>query len=431
MSQRIAIAVLVAVASAGVIARQQSSPSPCDPNSAGLTLPAGFCAKVVADGLSAPRHMTFSPRGDLYVVLRDRMAGRGEEASSGGLIVLHDADGNGVFEQQQRFGPTLTGTGIAWRDTFLYVGFDDRLVRYRMSEGSLVPTGQPELIVQFPMQMAHAAKPFAFGPNGEVYIHVGAPSNACQNPDRRAEVPGERPCPLLELHGGIWKYDANQPGQKHSASARFSTGMRHTTSLVWHNGALYGAQHGRDPLDTMWPKRFKAEQNRDLPAEELQRYREGANFGWPYCYYDPFENKRVQAPEYGGDGTLEGECAKFDKPLVAFPAHNAPLDLVFYTGTQFPAEYRNGAFVAFHGSWNRAPFPMDGYNIRFVPFKGDSPSGASSVFASGFMGPSPVMSPNAAQHRPAGLVLGRDGSLYVSDDQKGRIWKISYTGTGR
>ena len=116
--------------------------------------------------------------------------------------------------------------------------------------------------------------------------------------------------------------------------------MAHPTT-----GTLFQVQHGRDQLDTMWPKLFTAQQNGELPAEEMHVVKEGSNFGWPYCYFDLTQNKRLQNPEYGGDGKKEGDCAKFDKPIAAFPAHNAPLDLMFYTGTQFPQEYRGGAFV--------------------------------------------------------------------------------------
>lgn len=425
--RRAAFAVLFALAAAAAVWAQQSRSNPCDPGNGGLTLPTGFCASVVADNLGPARHMAVSPRGDVYVVLR-RIA---EGAPAGAVIALRDADGDGKFEQQQRFGGAdIAGTGIAWRNGYLYVGGDNRLVRFRMSGDALVPSGQPETIVEFPAQRAHTAKPFAFGRNNEVYVHVGAPSNACQDPDRRAEVPGQAPCPLLADYGGIWRYDADRPGQKHAAANRYATGMRHTTSLMAHpaSGTLFQVQHGRDQLDTMWPKLFTAQQNGDLPAEEFHVVRDGSNFGWPYCYFDTKQQKRLLNPEYGGDGMKEGDCAKYDRPIAWFPAHNAPLDLMFYTGTQFPQEYRGGAFVAFHGSWNRAPLPMDGYNVRFMPFKGDTPAGAHRVFASGFPGKPRVMAPTEAAYRPAGLAQARDGAIYVSDDVKGRIWKISYTG---
>ena len=421
-----AAVVLAAGAAAGLWA-QQNRTNPCDPGNGGLTLPDGFCAAVAADNLGAARHMAVSPRGDVYVALRRVPEG----SPAGTIIALRDTNGDGRFEEQQRFGGAdLAGTGIAWRDNFLYVGADNKLVRFRMGD-ALVPAGAPDTIVEFPAQRGHTAKPFALGRNGEVYVHVGAPSNACQVPDRQAGVPGQNPCELLREQGGIWRYDANRAGQKHAAANRYATGIRHTTSLMAHptTGTLFQVQHGRDQMDTMWPKLFTAQQNGDLPAEEMHVIREGSNFGWPYCYHDTTQNKRLQNPEYGGDGKKEGDCGKYDKAIVAFPAHNAPLDLMFYTGTQFPAEYRGGAFVSFHGSWNRAPLPMDGYNVRFVPFKGDAPAGAHRVFASGFPGKPQIMAPTDAAYRPTGLAQARDGSIYVADDVKGRIWKITYTGT--
>ncbi len=425
--RRASIAITLVLAAAAGVWGQQNRSNPCDAGNGGLTVPTGFCASVVADNLGAARHMVVSPGGDLFVTLRREPEG----GPAGSVIALRDADGDGRFERQQRFGSGLNGTGIAWRDGYLYIGADTRVARFRMSGDELVPTGPPETIVEFPAQRGHASKPFALGRNDELFVHVGAPSNACQEPDRRAEVPGQMPCPLLTEFGGIWKYNADRTGQKHTARNRYATGIRHTTSLTSHpvTGTLFQVQHGRDQLDTMWPKLFTAQQNSDQPAEEFHVVKEGSNFGWPYCYFDASQNKRLQNPEYGGDGKKEADCAKFDQPIAAFPAHNAPLDLLFYTGTQFPPEYRGGAFVTFHGSWNRAPLPMDGYNIRFVPFKGDSPTGPHRVFASGFTGRPRIMNPNEATYRPTGLAQARDGSIYVSEDAKGRIWNITYTGT--
>jgi mono/diheme cytochrome c family protein len=135
----------------------------------------------------------------------------------------------------------------------------------------------------------------------------------------------------------------------------------------------------------------------------------------------------VLAPEYGGDGgNAVGPCATKKAPIATFPAHWAPLDLTFYRGKMFPARYRGGVFIAFHGSWNRAPFPQQGYNVVFVPFSGGNPSGQFEVFADGFAGA--VKSPAQALHRPAGIAVGPDGALYISDDVRGRIWRVIYTG---
>jgi glucose/arabinose dehydrogenase len=417
-------ALTVVIAAAAMSAQQAKPSGPCDPGNGGLTLPAGFCASVVADNLGAARHIVVSPRGDLYVMLN-------KERQGGGVVALRDADGDGRFERQENFGKGLFGTGIAWRNDYLYVGADTRIVRYKVGNGELAPTAQPEVIVDgFPDQRAHPTKPIAFGDNGDLYVAIGAPSNACQMPDRRAGVAGQQPCSLLTLHGGVWKYQADRGSQKHAADKRIATGVRHDVGITWNPAThtLYGVQNGRDSLDTLFPGKFNASQNANVTGEELQRIKDGSNFGWPYCYYDNQQKKRVLAPEYGGDGRQAGDCARYDPPLATFPAHNAPLSILFYSGSQFPAEYRGGAFVAFHGSWNRAPLPMDGYNVRFVPFTGDNVSGADRVFASGFPGKPQIMQPGDANYRPVGLAQGRDGSLFVSDDAKGRIWRISYTG---
>ena len=153
----------------------------------------------------------------------------------------------------------------------------------------------------------------------------------------------------------------------------------------------------------------------------------GGDYGWPECYYDPFQKKLVLAPEYGGDGgKAVGPCANKLAPAAVFPAHWAPNAMVHYDKKQFPARYRDGVFIAFHGSWNRAPYPQGGYNVVFQPLAGDHASGNCEIFADGFAGA--VVTPEGAEHRPAGLAVGPDGSLYVSDDVRGRIYRIVYQG---
>jgi len=418
------VACVLALAAVASVWAQPTRRDPCDPDNGGLTLSPGFCAAIVADHLGAARHMAVSPRGDLYVELQHPL----DDSRPGSIVALRDNDGDGRFEEQERFGPGLGGTAIAWRGDYLYVGADTKIVRFRMSS-ALMPTAAAETIVQFAAQNGHAAKPFAFGRNHELFVHVGSLNNVCQAEDAR-EQPGLNPCPSLPDHAGVFKYDADRIGQHHAPGHLYATGIRHTTTLAIQpgSGTLFAAQMGRDGLNSLWPKRFTARQNAELPGEELLAVNEKSNFGWPYCYYDPAQQKRLQNPEYGGDGKKEGDCAKYDKPIAVFPAHNAPLDLLFYTGTQFPPLLRGAAFVAFHGSWNRAPLPMDGYNLRYVPFNGNAPAGPSVVFATGFTGKPQVMSPTEAAHRPAGLSQALDGGLYVSDDVGGRIWKITYTG---
>ena len=175
-----------------------------------------------------------------------------------------------------------------------------------------------------------------------------------------------------------------------------------------------------------WSALYTAEQGANEPAEELVQLERGADFGWPYCYFDLSQQKLVLAPEYGGDGKAIGLCAGKRAPVAAFPAHWAPNDLAIYDGQQFPAPYRGGAFIAFHGSWNRAPSPQGGYNVVFQPLADGKPSGNYVVFADGFAGAS--KEPGRAAHRPSGLAVGPDGALYVSDDQRGRIWRIVFSG---
>jgi glucose/arabinose dehydrogenase len=189
---------------------------------------------------------------------------------------------------------------------------------------------------------------------------------------------------------------------------------------------LYATQHGRDGLFQMFPELYNEEQGAELPAEEMMRVKKGSDFGWPYCYYNQFQHKKILAPEYGGDTVKQGRCEGVDTPLVAFPGHWAPNDIIFYTGDQFPEKYKHGAFIAFHGSWNRAPLKQKGYNVVFVPLKDGNLAGDYEVFADGFIGASEIESPDEAKTRPCGLAQAADGSLYVSDDVTGRIWKISY-----
>ena len=391
----------------------------CDPDNGGLKLPAGFCAAVVADDVGAARHLTAAPNGDVFVALE---SSRGR---TGGVVALHDTNGDGRFDVKEPFG-TESMTGIALRHDFLYVATPTTVLRYRMRPGELKPAGEPETIVaDLPRQVEHADKTMAFDDRGGMYVNVGAPSNNCQPQDRKARVPGQDPCPLLEKHGGIWRFDENRPGQKQEDGRRYATGMRQMVALAWHSGSLFVAMNGRDQLDALWPDLFTARDNAERPSEPLYRVKEGDNFGWPYCYHDFLQNTLVLAPEYGGDGKKTDRCSQFAAPVATFPAHWAPVDLMFYTGTQFPRKYQGGAFIAFHGSWNRAP-EQAGYNVMFQPFSGDKPSGAYEVFADGFAGTSMPSRSNQATYRPDGVAQAPDGSLYISESQRGRIWRVMY-----
>ena len=401
----------------------------CDPDNGGITLPAGFCAAVVSGAHPVPgaRHILIAPNGDLIVSFNG--TGRG---ATGGVVVLRDTNGDGKVDVAgEKFGTGNT-TGIALRHGYLYYATPIEIGRYKFTPGELTPAAAPEkLVTGFPVQNQHEDKDLAFDERGGMYVNVGLPSNACQNPDRRPGVAGQDPCPQLEEHGGFWKYDENKLNQTFSKNERYASGVRQPVALAWHDGHLFAAMNSRDSLDTLWPGKFTVADNATRPLEPLLQVDQGSVFGWPYCYFDGQVNDMVLAPEYGGDGKTTGRCTKFQKPVATYPAHYAPVGLMFYTGTQFPAKYRNGAFITFHGSWNRAPQPQEGYNVIYQPFSAGKPSGKYEVFADGFKGPKPFTNPSDALARPDGTGEGPDGSLYVTDSDKGKIWRIIYKGAGK
>jgi len=264
-------------------------------------------------------------------------------------------------------------------------------------------------------------------------MDIGSATNSCQAKNRTLESPGRKPCTELQTRAGIWQYDANRTNQRFSPAARYATGNRNAVGLALDgSGQLFATQHGRDQLFENWRKLYTSDQGQNLPAEELFSVAKGDDYGWPYCYFDGSQRKLVLAPEYGGDGgKAVGECATKKGPEAFFPAHWAPDGIVFYTGSKFPAHYNGGAFIAFHGSWNRAPGPQGGYNVAFVPFAAGKPVDPSKfeIFADGFAGAN--KQPDGAAHRPTGLALGPDGALYITDDKGGRVWRVVYKGPSR
>jgi len=388
---------------------------------AGLTLPTGFSANIFASGLGEARHIAATPSGEIYVKLSSLLNGKG-------IYRLYDSNGDGKADVITGFGD-FTGTGIGVKDGYLYASTDESIYRYKLdNKGIVVDPEHPELVVKGLLDRhEHEAKPFTFDNDGHLYVTIGAYSNACQVQDRTKGSPGIRPCPILDSAGGIWRFSTGKLDQTYGDGERYATGLRNEMGICWNNdvNALYVTQHGRDQLHDLFPDLYTTKQSAELPAECLYRLDQGANAGWPYIYYDQLQHKKILAPEYGGDGKKTAGEDAID-PLVAFPGHMAPDGLVFYEGNLFPEKYKHGAFIAFHGSWNRAPEPQKGFFVAFVPFKDGKPSGPWEVFADGFAGGPQFMSPNAAKHRPCGLAVGPDGALYVSDDQGGTIYRITY-----
>jgi glucose/arabinose dehydrogenase len=411
----------------------------CDPNNAGITLPPGFCAIVVADlrmdGAPArARHMAVTERGDIFVAINSP----GNRNPSSGIIGLRDNNGDGRADKQEPFSPGLGGSGLAWHDGLLYFGANDRVLRFSLPDGLLAPEVPPEVVVSgLPNTGDHISKTVVLADEGRrLFVNIGSASNACQVANRRLESPGVFPCPELPIRAGVWSFNALGTNQTQASGQRYATGLRNMVALAVNpdNDELYGVQHGRDMLFENWPKFFTVEEDAVLPAEEFVRISSGSDNGWPYCYFDDItRHRKVLAPEYGGNGNrVKGpqgiDCATFNQPLANFGAHWAPNGLHFYAGSQFPPKYRGGAFIAFHGGFDRAPLPNEGYNVMFLPMsRSGSPSGSAEIFADGFAGSTGPL-PASALHRPVGVTEGPDGSLYVSDDRGGRIYRIIFIG---
>ena len=435
------IAILLAglrALSARASAQKQSNTATeesCVSNDAGLTLPAGFCATVFADGIGHARQMVVAAGGVVYVNTWSGAYYNNAPPHAGGfLVALQDKSGLGKAETVDRFGETVQsggagGTGIGIYKDWLYAEINDRIVRYALPAGAIVPKASAETVVSgLPLGGDHPMHPFIIGADGSMYVDVASASNSCQLRNRQPDSPGANPCTELETRGGTWRYNANELNQRFSPAQRFATGIRNGEGFAIDSaGRVFVTQHGRDQLYTNWRADYQPEDEATLPAEEVLLLKAGGDYGWPECYYDPFRQSLMLAPEYGGDGKTVGICASKLAPAAAFPAHWAPNAMVYYDKKEFPSRYRDGVFIAFHGSWNRAPYPQGGYNVVFQPPADGHAAGNCEIFADGFAGP--VKTPDGAEHRPSGLAVGPDGSLYVSDDVRGRVYKIVYRGS--
>jgi glucose/arabinose dehydrogenase len=420
------------------IAKSTARPAACDDGNGGIRLPEGFCATVFADNIGHARHLTVAANGDVYVNTSSNTSNKMTNVPGGFVVVLRDADQDGHAETMQRFGPAYQpglpggGTGIFVRGDSLWVEEPGRIVLYKLSPELLVPNSEREVILSgLPVDGDHTMHPFTISVAGRLYVNSGSASNSCQEKNRTAGSPGREPCPELPIRASIWRYDAtpaDHAAQTFGTKEPFATGLRNTVALAVNpsDSLLYAAVHGRDQLSENWPKLYSDARNDELPAEMFVQVNEGEDFGWPKCYFDAGQKKYLLAPEYGGDGgKAQGPCVGKKMPMLTFPAHWAPDGLTFYTGTMFPARYRDGAFIAFHGSWNRKPI-QSGFLVAFVPFTSGLPAATFEEFATGFAGKELPADPAKAEHRPVGVAAGPDGALYVADDVGGRVWRIIY-----
>ena len=415
------LAAIALVAACGGSKATTSAAGGCDPT---VKLPDGFCATVFAESAGPVRHLAVRKNGDVVVGVLD------QRRRPGGVLLLRDTNRDGHADVEARFGDGagrgggVHGIALA-EDTVLYASTATAVIRYRLGD-TLGPRKRIDTVVVGLTARPVPSHSLAIDIRGNLVVNVGALTNGCQAKEG-PNAPGRDPCPELETSGGIWRFQTDKLNQTTRDGSRVATGLYNAVALTVNpaDTTIYAVSHGRDAFHNLWPALYSEEENAVAPSEELIRITAArADFGWPYCYYDYNKGVRLLAPEYGGDKVREDRCDRLIRPLVPYPAHWAPMSMVFYSGKMFPATHQGGAFIAFHGSAFRAPLPQEGYHVVFQRFK-EGLAADYSVFASGFDGG--MASPEGAPHRPMGLAVGPDGALYLSDDKGGRIWRITYS----
>jgi glucose/arabinose dehydrogenase len=377
-------------------------------NSAAPTVPEGFTVTRFAAGLSHPRWLYVMPNGDVLVAQAATEAGQGVAnvirnavqdnagalaAAGNNIILLRDANKDGVAEQRTVFLSGLNQPfGMALLVNSFYVANTDALLRFPYSDGASSITAPGERILALPSNPGgggHWTRNLLLRFDGtKMYIAVGSSGNIAENgmdaEKRRADI--------LEI---------NPNG---SSERVFASGLRNPVGMAWNpvTNALWVAVNERDALGD------------DLVPDYMTSVKDGGFYGWPYSYYGNHVDARVNPKN-------PDMAAKAIKPDYALGAHTASLGLVFYTGDLFPAHYKNGAFIAQHGSWNRSQYA--GYKVIFVPFQNGKPSGPPEDFVTGFLD-----GKEQAQGRPVGLALDRGGALYIADDVGNVIWRVTPTG---
>jgi glucose/arabinose dehydrogenase len=338
-----------------------------------IALPPGFAISVFAKGLQDPRMMAIGPDGALYVA--ERGAGR--------IVRLPDLDGNGSADTIQIIAEDLSSpSSLAFHpDGSLYVGETPRILRLSEPDDQGIFQERQVIIRGLPVG-GHHTRTVLFSPDGKhLFVSVGSSCNVCDEEDPR--------------RAAILRYSPDGSGEE-----IYARGLRNAVGITFRPGTqeLWATNNGRDMLGD------------DQPPETVNRVEQGDDFGWPGCHAG-----RIVDPEFGGTQGCQGVVP----PAVEIQAHSAPLGLAFYTGAQFPDEYNGDLFVALHGSWNRSV--PTGYKVVRIPFDGGKP-GPVQDFAVGWL------VNGAAWGRPVDVISAPDGSLFISDDSGGIIYKIEYTG---
>ena len=340
------------------------------PANAQLTVPPGFQIELWMEGFEDPRNMVHAPNGDIFLA----------DSAAGKIYVLRG-------KERHTFADNLDlPFGLAFRGNHLYVGTQSALVRFDYGSGAVAARGAPTTLAWLP-RGGHVTRNVIFNRDGsKMYVAVGSRSN----------VDDETPDPL---RAAITEYNPDGSGRR-----TFASGLRNPIGVAWNpaDGTLWTTVNERDGLGD------------ELVPDYITEVRRGAFYGWPFSYI----GKNVDPRRKGERPEL---VAKAVVPSLLLASHSAPITMQFYTGTMFPARYRNGAFVALHGSWNRAR--RTGYKVVHVPFKNGKPSGGYDDFVVGW---APDPADKSVWGRPAGLLVMRDGSLLISDDGAGVIWRVSY-----
>jgi glucose/arabinose dehydrogenase len=340
-----------------------------------IRLPPGFAIEFFARDLGYARFLTLDPRGTLLVSV----------PRAGRILALPDDDRDGRADAAV---PVVEGLdlphGLAFLDGRLYIAETGRILHFDYDPAVRRVRGDPVVVVpDLPPRGGHWTRTITVGPDRRLYVSVGSSCNNCEERDRR--------------RAAISRYGADGSG-----SAPFATGLRNAVGLAFHpgTGELWATVNGRDWL------------GEDRPAEYVSRIEEGGFYGWPYCHWTA--GGLTADPDLGGSE----HCRAVRRPALLYQAHAAPLGLAFYTGTQFPREYRGDLFVALHGSWNRS-VPV-GYKVIRVRLGGNTP--VAEDFATGWLSGSRYWG------RPVDLAVAPDGALFLSDDGLGAVYRITYRG---
>ena len=337
-----------------------------------ITVPAGFRIERFAAGLGGARGLAVDPAGVLLVSVPAR----------GRVVALPDRVGTGRASTVVTVLRDLDlPHGLAFRRGYLYVAETGRIVRYRYHAGTLTAVEPTVVVSGLPDRAHHWTRSIAFGPDDKLYVAIGSSCDVCQERDAR--------------RAAIVRYDADGGGEE-----LFASGLRNPVGLAFQpsTGVLWTTVNERD-----WP-------GGGAPPDYVTDVRHHAAYGWPRCY--------AERQGFFADPTLSatGGCEGFTLPALELASHSAPLGLAFYTGTQFPSDYRGNLFVALHGS--RAGLPTAGYAIARLRFRNGRAAGVET-FSAGWRGSRVI-------GRPVDLVIGRDGSLFISDDHADRIYRVRY-----